>query len=104
MHSLKGMLALNRAKFTNLRDEAKKFKLNHRKIIPWENHRKIILKPRSGAGVGVGMLRGVLVPWFYGSMGLWFYGVCFCCGFMVLWLYGCIVLWFYDFLVSKNTK
>ena len=39
----------------------------------------------SGAGVGVGMLRGL---WFYGFMVLWFWVV----GFMVLWFCGLVVL------------
>ena len=38
--------------------------------------------PRSGAGVGVGML---MVLWFYGFMDLRFYG------FMVLWFYALVI-------------
>ena len=54
--------------------------------------------PRSGAGVGVGML---MVLWFYGSWFLWFDGfmVWWFNGLMVLWFYGFMVLWFCGFMV-----
>ena len=56
-----------------------------------EKHNIIMLglrPPRSGAGMGVGML---MVFWFYGFMVLWFHG------FMVSWFYSFMVLWLLSF-------
>ena len=59
--------------------------------------------PRSGAGVGVGML---MFLWFYGFVifGFWFCGfmVLWFCGFMVCGFYGCMVLWLYLFVLLFN--